>query len=575
MTWNPTHVQFTVIRARNLHIKGSKNIDVFVTIHLDKEKYQTSTIKYGPKYTTEWFEECDLTISTLKSEVEVFVMHRGLLSDEFLGYVSVPLWEYSIYDRPRNQWLQLRGKPHKPDNKNRGELEVRVTFHVKSKTEGVLNPDMKGNKSRSLKSLVGAVGEKFKFVRSGSLRDKHGEGKSPKRNENERSVNEDDSQFPRSNNSVQYKTQTPGSVKVTRKERDFKSLSMQYLSDGSQTLPNLKRRNRSVLDNTIFSSSSSENPSVSNQSSYLESIFQKECEVYNAMSDPCSQSILEEEDRPQPNLAREYHGSSETITSSDSDLDSSTSADESDRPIELPKVRHKLGNTPGLESDPSDTGPESVEGQARDNGDDSSMHVQDNKHYSLADDGLECSTQNGEMNLREKRPLFYESEASGENTPSDFAMSDGGSRRVQRQSSRESSGSVRRRKKKVTPERGFEFSSPPGHDLDGMIRRRCNKEKFCKNLGSRRYSIQGIGMQQRRSMSDTCMVKNPLNREDMLPDDLMAVYKNMTREELTHLVITHKAQLIRKDQYIRDLERYIDNLLVRVMETTPKLLQNP
>ena len=29
------------------------------------------------------------------------------------------------------------------------------------------------------------------------------------------------------------------------------------------------------------------------------------------------------------------------------------------------------------------------------------------------------------------------------------------------------------------------------------------------------------------------------------------------------------------DSYVRDLESYIDNLLVRVMECTPRLLQNP
>ena len=45
-------------------------------------------------------------------------------------------------------------------------------------------------------------------------------------------------------------------------------------------------------------------------------------------------------------------------------------------------------------------------------------------------------------------------------------------------------------------------------------------------------------------------------------------------QELIRLVVTHKAQIIRKDQYIKDLEKYIDDLLVRVMETTPKLLQN-
>ena len=45
-------------------------------------------------------------------------------------------------------------------------------------------------------------------------------------------------------------------------------------------------------------------------------------------------------------------------------------------------------------------------------------------------------------------------------------------------------------------------------------------------------------------------------------------------QELVKLVVTHKAQLIRKDQYIRELEGYIDNLLVRVMETSPRILQN-
>ena len=44
-------------------------------------------------------------------------------------------------------------------------------------------------------------------------------------------------------------------------------------------------------------------------------------------------------------------------------------------------------------------------------------------------------------------------------------------------------------------------------------------------------------------------------------------------QELIRLVVTHKAQIIRKDQYIKDLEKYIDDLLVRVMEVQPKLLQ--
>ena len=44
------------------HISGAKVTDVFVTIALGKEKFQTSTIKYGGKVqnNVEWFEECDL-----------------------------------------------------------------------------------------------------------------------------------------------------------------------------------------------------------------------------------------------------------------------------------------------------------------------------------------------------------------------------------------------------------------------------------------------------------------------------------------------------------------------------------
>jgi len=40
-------------------------------------------------------------------------------------------------------------------------------------------------------------------------------------------------------------------------------------------------------------------------------------------------------------------------------------------------------------------------------------------------------------------------------------------------------------------------------------------------------------------------------------------------------VLEQHTQLLTKDSYVRDLEDYIDNLLVKVMETHPKILQNP
>ena len=56
---------------------------------------------------------------------------------------------------------------------------------------------------------------------------------------------------------------------------------------------------------------------------------------------------------------------------------------------------------------------------------------------------------------------------------------------------------------------------------------------------------------------------------------VLMVFVLHTLQELLRVVIQNKAQLIRKDQYIKDLESYIDNLLVRVMETQPRILHRP
>jgi len=46
-------------------------------------------------------------------------------------------------------------------------------------------------------------------------------------------------------------------------------------------------------------------------------------------------------------------------------------------------------------------------------------------------------------------------------------------------------------------------------------------------------------------------------------------------QDLLRLVVEQRSHLATKDAYIHDLEDYIDNLLVKVIETQPKLLQNP
>lgn len=49
-------------------------------------------------------------------------------------------------------------------------------------------------------------------------------------------------------------------------------------------------------------------------------------------------------------------------------------------------------------------------------------------------------------------------------------------------------------------------------------------------------------------------------------------YGQLTQEELISLVVKQQADLSKKDAKISELEQYIDNLLVRVMEEKPTIL---
>ncbi|XP_024611771.1 rab11 family-interacting protein 2 isoform X3 [Neophocaena asiaeorientalis asiaeorientalis] len=74
---------------------------------------------------------------------------------------------------------------------------------------------------------------------------------------------------------------------------------------------------------------------------------------------------------------------------------------------------------------------------------------------------------------------------------------------------------------------------------------------------------------------------NPTSNEDLrkIPDsnpfDATAGYRSLTYEEVLQELVKHKELLRRKDSHIRELEDYIDNLLVRVMEETPSILRVP
>lgn len=83
-----------------------------------------------------------------RAELILTCLHRNNLGmDEFLGQVTLPLFDMDAYERPRSRWYKLNSKPGKEKkDKDRGELEVRVAFTVKA---GSLTDLSKKEKNKS------------------------------------------------------------------------------------------------------------------------------------------------------------------------------------------------------------------------------------------------------------------------------------------------------------------------------------------------------------------------------------------------------------------------------------------
>ncbi|KAG5684100.1 hypothetical protein PVAND_013348 [Polypedilum vanderplanki] len=158
--YTPTHIQVTVQRAKGLLTKGKNGTNnCFTTIALGKEKYQTS-LKENATTNVDWHEECELAIPSQGNRAELIltVLHRnGLGLDEFLGQITLPLNEMDHFDRPRSRWYKLQSKPgQEKKDKDRGELEVRTAFTVKA---GSLSDLSKKDKTKSsLSNIANNVG---------------------------------------------------------------------------------------------------------------------------------------------------------------------------------------------------------------------------------------------------------------------------------------------------------------------------------------------------------------------------------------------------------------------------------
>ncbi|XP_037660940.1 rab11 family-interacting protein 2 isoform X2 [Choloepus didactylus] len=209
--WFPTHVQVTVLQAKDLKPKGKSGTnDTYTIIQLGKEKYSTSVAEKTLEPV--WKEEASFELPGLlmqgnpeKYILFLIVMHRSLVGlDKFLGQVAVNLNDiFEDKQRRKTEWFRLESKQGKRA-KNRGEIKRLSSAHSMS--------DLTGSHLSSEKSKSGTISQTHHLGRqidsfgavpeSESLKSPHRRTLSfdtSKMNQPDNSVDEGESSFGRQN----------------------------------------------------------------------------------------------------------------------------------------------------------------------------------------------------------------------------------------------------------------------------------------------------------------------------------------------------------------------------------------
>ncbi|KAJ8248158.1 hypothetical protein GJAV_G00238950 [Gymnothorax javanicus] len=153
--WFPTHVQATVLQAKDLQPKGKHGTnDAFTIIQLGKEKYSTSVAEKTLEPV--WKEEASFELPGLLMEgnPEVYelcltVMHRSLVGmDKFLGQKTINLNEiFENKERRKTDWYALESRPGKK-RKAWGQIQVSIQFMRNNMTASMFDLSMR-DKPRS------------------------------------------------------------------------------------------------------------------------------------------------------------------------------------------------------------------------------------------------------------------------------------------------------------------------------------------------------------------------------------------------------------------------------------------
>ncbi|XP_014706856.2 rab11 family-interacting protein 1 isoform X2 [Equus asinus] len=627
--WSPTHVQVTVLQARGLRAKGPGGTsDAYAVIQVGKEKYATSVSERSLGAPV-WREEATFELPPLLSAgaapaaaatLQLTVLHRALLGlDKFLGRAEVDLQELHQHQgRRKTQWYALKSKPGKKE-KERGEIEVDIQFMRNNMTASMFDLSMK-DKSRN---PFGKLKDKIKGKNKDSASDTASAiipSRSP-------SADSDDESSPK-DKKKKSKIKTLFSKSNLQKTPLSQSMSVLPTSKSDKVLlrPGEFQSRWEEDDNEDESSSASEvmshkrtasaDPKQLNQInfslpkkeglSFLGGLRSKNDSLSRSnvcingnhvyMEEPEAKSETKDSSpssSPSPQGFRKKHLFSSTenlatrswkepgeggTVSSDRALSESSTKD-SLKSMSLPSYRSLVSGDNRESTAPAtlETAKETKESKKQENKKSSLL--------SLVTGKKDVAKGSGD----ESPPAIRQKEEEKEGTlrggrPRVGAPGPGGD--LGKRSERDTPAVVSGRGQSLNPFEEVQITEPeadPEPKSEPAPPVTSARAPQTKAVKPRLHPVKPMNTTATRiansSLGTATIISENLINEAMMkkysPSDPAFAYAQLTHDELIQLVLKQKETISKKEFQVRELEDYIDNLLVRVMEETPNILRVP
>ncbi|XP_043836567.1 rab11 family-interacting protein 1 isoform X2 [Dromiciops gliroides] len=626
--WSPTHVQVTVLQARGLRAKGPGGTsDAYALIQVGKEKYATSVSERSLGAPV-WREEATFELPPLglpagpgaTATLQLTVLHRALLGlDKFLGRAEVDLRElHRDQGRRKTQWYTLKSKPGKKE-KARGEIEVDIQFMRNNMTASMFDLSVK-DKSRN---PFGKLKDKIKGKRHEEPSDtasaiipsvmhtEDSDDDSPTKDKKKKSKiktlfsRSGLQKTPLSQSMLVLPTAKP--EKLTLRPGDFQSQweddvgeesssssnSMSHRRTASADIKQLSHLNLTLPRKeglSFFGGLRSKSDQLSRSNVCINGNH-----IYLEQPEPKSEAVTKDSSpssSPSPQGFRKKHlfSSTENLSSRPSkelgeagrmspDLGLSGSLPkDSLKSLTLPLYKPVVSGDMNVVPVKTETEKDTKENKKQENKKSSLLSLVTGKKDSLKNSEAESSIPSVLVKEKEITPveaMAKEKEAGLVEIP----VKD-----LDEKPEEDLSASVSRQSKSPSPTeevpRMQSGAEPEPKPRPPALSARGPQTKAVK---PRTHPVKPMNTTATKtlpaSLGTATIISENLLTEAIIkkykPSDPEFAYTQLTHDELIQLVLKQKETINKKEFQVRELEDYIDNLLVRVMEETPNILRCP